>query len=75
MNISMVTLSGHVIFEMSPGRELKILVPEERDYGDVDSRNMRNLLKYIFNEVNGDFVTSLEDVRASEFKCWEHNDV
>ena len=41
--------SGHVIYEMSAGRELSRLVPNEMDLRCVEDASCREILQYVFS--------------------------
>ena len=47
MHLHVFVLPGHVIFEMSTGRELMMAIPTKKDYRDVPEA-LHPVLKYIF---------------------------
>ena len=48
MTLLLPPSAGHVIYEMSAGRDLTGIIPSEEDYGHVGDENCKEILKYIF---------------------------
>ena len=57
------SMSGHVVYEMASGKELTSLSPDEQDYKAVDSKDVREFLRWVFEQDGGGrFVRSIEEV-------------
>lgn len=56
MALNLLKPPGHVIYEMSAGKELSRLVPREEDYRCVPDEGCIDILQYIFaKKDNGRF--------------------
>lgn len=51
----LISMAGHVIFEMGSGRSLSELLPTEEDYEKVRNEDVRKVLRFIFNLENSSF--------------------
>ena len=67
-NYCTYVLPGHVIYEMSSGKELEGVVPTQQEYAIVEDEQCRDILYHIFAtkiDKNGEikFLHSIKEVR------------
>ena len=58
--------AGHVMFEMSTGRELTHVLPTADDYRSISDCSCRNIIYHIFKRKDGRMKFSLKQVNTAE---------
>ena len=65
-------MSGHVVYEMASGKELTSLSPNEQDYKAVNSKDVKEFLRWVFQQDDsGRFIQSIEQVAIIIFSTFK----